>query len=45
MLDVLVWFIVGAVVGGVAALLMRGDDDRGVFVNVMIGILGALGAG
>ena len=45
MLDVLVWFIVGAVVGGVAALLMRGDDDHGVFVNVMVGILGALGAG
>lgn len=45
MLDVVVWFIVGAVVGGVAALLMRGDDDQGVFVNVMIGIVGALGAG
>jgi len=45
MLDVVVWFIVGAVVGGVAALLMRGDDDQSVFVNVMIGIVGALGAG
>jgi uncharacterized membrane protein YeaQ/YmgE (transglycosylase-associated protein family) len=44
-LDIAVWFIVGAIVGGVAALLMRGDDDQGVFVNVMVGILGALGAG
>jgi uncharacterized membrane protein YeaQ/YmgE (transglycosylase-associated protein family) len=45
MLDVVVWFVVGAVVGGVAALLMRGEDDPGVFVNVMVGILGALVAG
>ena len=45
MLDVVVWFMVGAVVGGVAAWRMRGDEDPGVFVNVMVGILGALGAG
>ena len=45
MLDVVVWFAVGAIVGVVAALRVRGDDDSGVFVNVMVGVLGALAAG
>jgi uncharacterized membrane protein YeaQ/YmgE (transglycosylase-associated protein family) len=45
MLDALVWFISGAVIGGVASLLMRDDEDSGVFVNVLVGILGALAAG
>lgn len=40
----LVWFFVGAAIGGVASALMRGDEDSGVFVNVMIGIAGALAA-
>ena len=45
MLDFLIWLVAGAVVGGVAAMLMRDDDDQSVFVNVLVGIGGALGAG
>ena len=45
MLHIVIWLVVGALVGLVAGLLMRGDDDQGVFVNVLVGVLGALIAG
>ena len=45
MLHIVIWLVVGAFVGLVAGLLMRGDDDQSVFVNVLVGVLGALVAG
>ncbi len=45
MLNILVWLVVGAVIGLVAGLLMRNEDDPGVFVNVAVGVAGALVAG
>ena len=45
MLNIAVWLVVGAVIGAVAGLLMRDDEDQAVFVNVLVGIVGALGAG
>jgi len=36
------WLVVGALIGWVAGLLMRNDDDQSVFVNVLVGVLGAL---
>ena len=45
MLHIVTWLVVGALVGLVAGLRMRGNDDQGVFVNVLVGVLGALVAG
>ncbi|MFL6697919.1 MAG: GlsB/YeaQ/YmgE family stress response membrane protein [Vitreoscilla sp.] len=45
MLHIVIWLVVGALVGLAAGLLMRGDDDQGVFVNVLVGVVGALIAG
>jgi len=45
MLHIVIWLVVGALIGLVAGLLMRGDDDQGVFVNVLVGVLGALISG
>lgn len=45
MLHIVIWLVVGALIGLVAGLLMRGDDDQGVFVNVLVGVLGALVSG
>lgn len=45
MLNIAVWLVVGAVIGAVAGLLMRDDEDQAVFVNVLVGIVGALVAG
>jgi uncharacterized membrane protein YeaQ/YmgE (transglycosylase-associated protein family) len=45
MFHILIWLVVGALIGLVAGLLMRHNDDQGVFVNVLVGVLGALIAG
>jgi uncharacterized membrane protein YeaQ/YmgE (transglycosylase-associated protein family) len=45
MLNIVVWLAVGAVIGLVSGLLMRNEDDGGMFVNVFVGIAGALVAG
>jgi uncharacterized membrane protein YeaQ/YmgE (transglycosylase-associated protein family) len=45
MFDIAVWFAAGIVVGGVASMLMRGDEDPGVFFNVIVGVIGALLSG
>jgi len=45
MFHILAWLVVGALIGGAAGLLMRDDDDQGVFVNVLVGVLGAIVAG
>ena len=45
MLNIAVWLVVGAVIGAVAGLLMRDDEDQAVFVNVLVGVVGALVAG
>jgi uncharacterized membrane protein YeaQ/YmgE (transglycosylase-associated protein family) len=45
MLHIVIWLVVGALIGLVAGLLMRGNDDQSVFVNVLVGVLGALIAG
>ncbi len=45
MLHIAIWLAVGALIGLVAGLLVQGDADQGVFVNVIVGVLGALAAG
>ena len=45
MFHIVIWLVVGALIGLVAGLLMRGNEDQGVFVNVLVGVLGALIAG
>jgi uncharacterized membrane protein YeaQ/YmgE (transglycosylase-associated protein family) len=45
MIHIVIWLAVGALIGCVAGLLMRNNDDQSVFVNVIVGVLGALIAG
>jgi uncharacterized membrane protein YeaQ/YmgE (transglycosylase-associated protein family) len=45
MLNLAVWLAVGAIIGAVAGALMRHEDDQSVFVNVLVGVIGALAAG
>ena len=41
----IVWLIVGGVVGWLASLIMRTDAQQGIFLNIIVGIIGALLAG
>jgi uncharacterized membrane protein YeaQ/YmgE (transglycosylase-associated protein family) len=45
MINLIVWLIVGGIVGWLASLLMRTDAQQGIFLNVIVGIVGAALAG
>ena len=45
MVGLIVWLVVGGVCGWLASMVMRTDGQQGVFLNVIVGIVGALLAG
>ncbi len=45
MINFIIWLIVGGVVGWLASLIMRTDAQQGIFLNIIVGIVGALIAG
>lgn len=44
-MNFLIWLIVGGIIGWLASLVMRTDARQGLFLNVVVGIVGALLAG
>jgi len=44
-MGIIVLLIVGGVVGWLASLIMRTDAQQGIFLNIVVGIVGALIAG
>jgi uncharacterized membrane protein YeaQ/YmgE (transglycosylase-associated protein family) len=45
MLGIIIWLIVGGVVGWLASLIMRTDAQQGILLNIVVGIVGAFLAG
>jgi uncharacterized membrane protein YeaQ/YmgE (transglycosylase-associated protein family) len=45
MINFIVWLVMGGMVGWIASLIMRTDGQQGVFLNVIVGIMGAAIAG
>ncbi|MEJ1097810.1 MULTISPECIES: GlsB/YeaQ/YmgE family stress response membrane protein [unclassified Pseudoxanthomonas] len=41
-MGIIVWLIVGGIVGWLASLIMKTDAQQGLFLNVVVGIVGAL---
>jgi uncharacterized membrane protein YeaQ/YmgE (transglycosylase-associated protein family) len=41
----ILWLIVGGVVGWLASMIMKTDAQQGIFLNVVVGIVGAFLAG
>lgn len=41
MINFLVWLILGGVVGWLASIVMRTDARQGLFLNVVVGVIGA----
>lgn len=44
-MGILIWLIVGGLVGWLASIIMRTDAQQGMVLNVVVGIIGALLAG
>ena len=41
----ILWIIIGGILGWIASLIMRTDAQQGLFLNIVVGIIGALVAG
>ncbi len=44
-MGILIWLLVGGLVGWVASIMMKSDGSQGIVLNVVVGIVGALLAG
>lgn len=44
-MGIILWLIVGGVIGWLASIVMRTDAQQGIFLNIVVGIVGAFLAG
>lgn len=44
-MTILLIIVVGGVIGWLASLVMRTDGQQGIFLNIVVGLIGALVAG
>jgi len=44
-MGIIVWLIVGGVVGWLASIIMKTNAQQGIFLNIVVGIVGSLLAG
>jgi len=44
-MNIILWLIIGGVLGWVASIIMRTNTQQGIILNVVVGIVGALIAG
>lgn len=42
MVNFIVWLILGGIIGWLASMVMKTDAQQGVFLNIVVGIIGAL---
>lgn len=45
MIGIIVWLVVGGIIGWLASIIMRTDAQQGILMNIIIGIVGAFLAG
>jgi uncharacterized membrane protein YeaQ/YmgE (transglycosylase-associated protein family) len=41
-MNLIIWLVVGGIIGWIASLVMKTDGQQGVFLNVVVGVVGAL---
>ena len=44
-MGIIIWLIVGGLCGWIASMIMRTDGQQGIFLNIIVGIVGAVIAG
>ncbi|KQN92987.1 transglycosylase [Sphingomonas sp. Leaf231] len=40
-MGIILWLIIGGVIGWLASMIMRTDAQQGIFLNIVVGIIGA----
>jgi uncharacterized membrane protein YeaQ/YmgE (transglycosylase-associated protein family) len=41
-MNMIIWLVVGGLIGWVASLIMKTDGQQGMILNVVVGVVGAL---
>lgn len=41
-MNFIIWLVVGGLVGWIASIIMKTDAQQGMFLNVVVGIVGAM---
>lgn len=41
-MNFIIWIVVGGLLGWVASMIMKTDAQQGMFLNIVVGIIGAL---
>lgn len=45
MIGIIIWLVIGGIVGWLASIIMRTDAQQGILLNIIVGIVGAFIAG
>ncbi len=40
-MGIILWLVIGGVIGWLASIIMRTDGQQGIFLNIIVGIIGA----
>ena len=40
-MDLIIWLIIGGIIGWLASLVMKTDAQQGILLNVVVGIIGS----
>lgn len=40
-MGIIIWLIVGGIIGWIASIIMKTDAQQGIFLNIIVGIIGA----
>ena len=41
-MNIIIWLVLGGIIGWIASLIMKTDGQQGIFLNVIVGIVGAM---
>lgn len=44
-MNIVIWLIVGGLIGWLASMIMKTNGQQGLFLNVVVGVVGAMLAG
>lgn len=44
-MNIIIWLVVGGIIGWLASIVMKTNDQQGMLLNVVVGIVGAMLAG
>ncbi len=42
MINIIIWLVIGGVIGWLASIIMKTDAQQGIILNIVVGIVGAV---